>query len=106
VWWVLKVRFGYPIYERGASDMARSAAPRITRSGLKCGDIIFFGPDGTASSVSSIYHAGIYLGRGWFIHSTGSSAGVMLASLNTSAYWRDHFAWGRRVLTPAQLIVL
>jgi hypothetical protein len=106
VWWVLKVRFGYPIYERGASDMARSASPRITRSGLKCGDIIFFGPDGTASKVSSIYHAGIYLGRGWFIHSTGSSAGVMLASLNTSVYWGDHFAWGRRVLTPAQLIVL
>jgi hypothetical protein len=30
----------------------------------------------------------------------------MLASLNTSAYWSDHFAWGRRVLTPAELVVL
>lgn len=106
VWYVLKVRFGYPIYERTASEMARKAVPRITRSGLKPGDIIFFGYDGTASTVSEIYHAAIYLGRGWFIHSTGSSAGVMLASLNTSAYWRDHFAWGRRVLTPAELVVL
>ncbi len=56
--------------------------------------------------MTQIYHAGIYLGRGWFIHSTGSSAGVMLASLNTSTYWRDHFAWGRRVLKPAELVVL
>jgi len=106
VWWVLKVRFGYPIYERTASGMARAAVPRITRTGLKCGDIMFFGYAGTASTVTQIYHAGIYLGRGWFIHSTGSSAGVMLASLNTSAYWRDHFAWGRRVLKPAELVVL
>ena len=106
VWWVLKVRFGYPIYERTASDMARKTVKRITRTGLKCGDIIFFGPDGTASTAASIYHAGIYLGRGWFIHSTGSSAGVMLASLNKSVYWRDHFAWGRRVLTADQLVVL
>jgi hypothetical protein len=105
VWWVLKVRFGYPIYERGAADMARVASPRITRTGLKSGDIMFFGPDGPTSSVSSIYHAGIYLGRGWFIHSTGSSAGVTLISLNTSVYWRDHFAWGRRVLTKAELVV-
>jgi len=106
VWWVLKVRFGYPIYERTASGMARAAAPRITRTGLKCGDIIFFGYAGTASTVTQVYHAGIYLGRGWFIHSTGSSAGVMLASLNTSAYWRDRFAWGRRVLKPVELVVL
>jgi hypothetical protein len=105
VWWVLKVRFGYPIYERGASDMARVASPRITRTGLKSGDIVFFGPDGPASPVSSIYHAGIYLGRGWFIHSTGSAAGVTLVSLNSSAYWSEHFAWGRRVLTKAQLVV-
>ena len=59
--------------------MAAVAKPRITRDKLKCGDLIFFGPKGPNSSVNSIYHAGLYLGRGWFIHSTGSSDGVTLA---------------------------
>jgi hypothetical protein len=107
VWWVLKIHFKYPISvnERGASDMARSAKPRIARSNLKPGDIMFWGPNGPDSSVSSIYHAGIYMGRGWFIHSTGSSDGVTIVSLNKSDYWRTHFAWGRRVLSKAQLVV-
>ena len=76
--------------------MAARAKPRITRSKLKCGDLIFFGPKGPSSSVGSIYHAALYLGPGWFIHSTGSSDGVTLASLNTSSYWKAAFAWGRR----------
>jgi len=107
VWWVLKMHFKYPISvnERGASNMARSAKPRISRRNLKPGDIMFWGPKGPDSSISSIYHAGIYMGRGWFIHSTGSSDGVTIASLNASTYWRTYFAWGRRVLTKAQLVV-
>ncbi|HQG03216.1 MAG TPA: NlpC/P60 family protein [Thermoleophilia bacterium] len=105
VWWVLKIHFKYPISvnERGASDMARKAKPRVSRSGLKPGDIMFFGPNGPRSTAGSIYHAAIYMGRGWFIHSTGSSDGVTVASLNASDYWRTHFAWGRRVLTKAEL---
>ena len=55
--------------------------------------------------MTSIYHAGLYLGRGWFIHSTGSSDGVTLASLNTSSYWKAAFAWGRRLLKPSELVV-
>jgi cell wall-associated NlpC family hydrolase len=107
VFYVMKMHFGYPITvsERGAHDMAARAKPRITRSRLKSGDLIFFGPKGPSSSVESIYHAGLYLGRGWFIHSTGSSDGVTLASLNNSSYWKAAFAWGRRVLTPAELVV-
>jgi hypothetical protein len=85
--------------------MAARAKPRITRSRLKCGDLIFFGPKGPSSSIESIYHAALYLGGGWFIHSTGSSDGVTLASLNTSSYWKGAFAWGRRLLTPAELVL-
>ena len=44
------------------------------------------------------------MGRGWFIHSTGSSDGVTIASLNQSTYWSTYFAWGRRVLTKAELV--
>jgi hypothetical protein len=107
VFYVMKMHFGYPITvnERGAHDMAARAKPRITRAQLKSGDLIFFGPKGPSSSVTSIYHAGLYLGRGWFIHSTGSSDGVTLASLNNSSYWKAAFAWGRRVLTPAEVVI-
>jgi hypothetical protein len=30
---------------------------------------------------------------------------VTIASLNESTYWRTYFAWGRRVLTKAELVV-
>lgn len=106
VFYVMKMHFGYDgitVNQRGASDMAAAAKPRITRAKLKCGDLIFFGGNGPRSSVGSIYHTGLYLGRGWFIHSTGSSDGVTLQSLNLSSYYKQNFAWGRRVLTAAEL---
>jgi hypothetical protein len=105
VFYVMKMHFDYPITvnERGASDMAERAKPRITRKNLLPGDPIFFGPEGPKSKVSTIYHAGLYLGNGWFIHSTGSSDGVHLNSLDSSSYYKKYFAWGRRLLTPAEL---
>jgi hypothetical protein len=108
VFYVMRMHFGYTditLNQRGAHDMAAVARPRITRDKLKCGDLIFFGPKGPSSSVGSIYHAGLYLGRGWFIHSTGSSDGVTLQSLSASSYWKQAFAWGRRVLKPSELPV-
>ena len=104
----MRMHFGYTditLDQRGAHDMAAVAKPRITRDKLKCGDLIFFGPKGPSSSVGSIYHAGLYLGRGWFIHSTGSSDGVTLQSLSASSYYKQYFAWGRRVLKPSELVV-
>jgi len=106
VFYVMKMHFGYDgitVDQRGASDMAAAAKPRITRSHLTCGDLIFFGPNGPSSSVDSIYHAALYLGNGWFIQSTGSTDGVSLASLDLSTYYKANFAWGRRVLTKAEL---
>ena len=68
--------------------MAERAKPRITRKQLQCGDLIFFGPKGPKSNVESIYHVGLYLGNGWFIHSTGSTDGVTLSSLDSSSYYK------------------
>ena len=91
VFYVMKMHFDYPITvnERGAHDMAERAKPRITRKDLQPGDPIFFGPKGPKSKVETIYHAGLYLGNGWFIHSTGSSDGVTLSSLDTRATTRS-----------------
>ena len=69
------------------------------------GDLIFFGYHGTKSAVIEIYHAALYMGNGWFIQSTGSTDGVSIANLNDpyNNYWRTYFAWGRRLLSPAEL---
>jgi hypothetical protein len=105
VFYVMKMHFEYPITvnERGAHDMAERAKPRIARKDLQCGDLIFFAPEGPKSDVETVYHAGLYLGNGWFIHSTGSSDGVTLNSLDASSYYKKYFAWGRRVLTADEL---
>lgn len=102
--YVMQCRFGYPVRQRTASMQASLAKPRIKRARLKPGDLIFFGYSGAKSKVSEIYHAGLYMGNGWFIHSTGSSDGVTITSLVEpyNTYWKTYFAWGRRVLTDAE----
>ena len=106
VWWVLKMNFGYPIpdSERTAAAMAAKAKPRIKRANLAAGDIVFFGPKGAKSSPTSVFHTAIYLGNGWFIESSNGFDGVTLANLDWPGwYFQKDFAWGRRVLSPAQL---
>ena len=106
--YVMQCHFGYPVTGRGAGDQAKLASPRIGRGSLKPGDLIFFGYDGVKSSVSQIYHAGIYMGNGWFIHSTGSSDGVTITRFSETYndYWKTHFAWGRRLLKASELVVV
>jgi len=72
---------------------------RIALTDLQPADVIFFGDKGTRSKPAQVGHMGIYLGNGWFIHS--SDYGVALATL-TGWYARE-FAWGRRPLAEAGL---
>jgi len=53
-------------------------ADRIGIDGLEPGDVLFF-VQGPRSRPKDVDHAGIYLGNGWFIHSSGF--GVALAPL-------------------------
>ncbi len=102
--YVMQCHFGYAVRGRGAGDQAALAKPRLTRSRLRPGDLIFFGSEGAKSTVGQIYHAALYMGNGWFIHSTGSSGGVTIASLDDpyNTYWKTYFAWGRRVLKASE----
>lgn len=105
-WWVMKITFKYPIpvTQRSAAQMAAAAKPRITRAKLQPCDLIFFGPKGPKSAAGSVYHAGLYIGNGWFFHSTGSTDGVSLASLDWQGWgWNSDFAWGRRLLKAGEL---
>jgi cell wall-associated NlpC family hydrolase len=72
---------------------------RIPFAKLQPADIIFFGARGPHSTGGEIIHTGIYVGNGWFIHS--SDYGVALAQL--TGWYRTEFAWGRRPLREAGL---
>jgi len=72
---------------------------RIRFAKLQPADVIFFGANGSHSSGGQIIHTGIYVGNGWFIHS--SDEGVALAQL--TGWYRTEFAWGRRPLREAGL---
>jgi cell wall-associated NlpC family hydrolase len=91
---------GWALPERSSSDMAR-AVPRAQRLGFKelqPADLLLFAPNGRRSKASTVYHAGVYLGRGWMIDSSGSQAGVSLSYIGSGSWWHDQFAWGRRVI--------
>jgi cell wall-associated NlpC family hydrolase len=75
------------------------AAKRIAFAKLKPGDVLFWGANGSRSRPTQVDHTGIYLGSGWFIHSSGY--GVALAPL--SGWYKQRFAWARRPLAEAGL---
>jgi hypothetical protein len=66
---------------------------------LQPGDLIFQGANGAKSKPAQIDHAGIYLGGGWFVHSSGN--GTTLQPFE--GWYRDRFAWARRPLREAGL---
>src|SRR5438477_9845790 len=74
-------------------------ANRIPFARLKAGDVLFWGAAGPRSKPAQVDHTGIYLGNGWFIHSSGY--GVALAPL--SGWYKQRFAWARRPLAEAGL---
>jgi len=71
---------------------------RIPLAKLQPADLVFFGAHGPKSKPAEIDHMGIYLGGGWFVHS--SEQGVALSALTIGSY-AHRFAWGRRPLAEA-----
>ena len=90
---ILKGRTTYAM----SSEVKKPA--RIGLADLLPGDIIFFGSRAALSTPAEIGHMGIYVGNGWFVHS--SSAGVTLRPLQ--GWYSTTFAWARRPLTEAGL---
>jgi cell wall-associated NlpC family hydrolase len=72
---------------------------RVPLERLAPADVIFFGDRGPASRPAQIGHMGMYLGGGWFVHSSGQ--GVTLLPL--ANWYADMFAWARRPLREARL---
>ena len=89
---------------RGRTTYAMSgevpARARISLAKLQPADVVFFGAAGPRSKPAQVNHMGIYLGNGWFIHSSGY--GVAIAPL--AGWYAQRFAWARRPLAEAGLV--
>ena len=90
---------GWSFPERSSVEMARAAEVKLGLSQLLPGDMVFFAPGGRDAKAADIYHAGIYLGEGWMVHSSGGRAGISLAEIGPGSYWNDQYTWGRRIIT-------
>lgn len=88
--------FGFPIKRTAAMGAADSRYPKISFSELQPADLIYFWDEDR----SRISHTGMYLGKGFFIHSSGSRSGVSIDIMDEALgpYWRAQFAWGRRII--------
>jgi cell wall-associated NlpC family hydrolase len=76
---------------RTSQQMAGMKKPKLDETELVSGDLVFFGRRG------GISHVGVYVGKGRFVHAPNSGGTVRLDNLD-GAYWRDNFAYGKRVL--------
>ena len=72
--------------------MAQVDGRKVKRmTDLASGDLVFFDIDGDIS------HVGVYVGKGRFVHAPNSGGTVRLDDID-GPYWRDHFAFGKRLL--------
>lgn len=76
---------------RTSKELAAIQGPKIDPQQLTNGDLVFFGNRG------NVWHVGIYVGEGRFVHAPSTGGTVRLDSLD-GPYWRDHYSGAKRVL--------
>ncbi|HEX5960134.1 MAG TPA: C40 family peptidase [Rhodanobacteraceae bacterium] len=81
------------VLPRTSRAMAALDAPRIARKDLQPGDLLFFGRR------RHVNHVAIYVGNGRFVNAPDTGGTVRLDRLD-GYYWRDHYLFAKRVLTP------
>lgn len=78
---------------RTSREISRVDAPKISRKHLEPGDLLFFGHH------HRVNHVAIYVGHGRFVNAPDRGGTVRLDRLD-GYYWRDHYMFAKRVLTP------
>ena len=73
---------------------------RVRADAIEPGDVVFFGARGPKSKPAEVNHMGIYVGNGWFVHS--SRNGVTLQPL--TGWYSTRLAWGRRPVSEASAL--
>ena len=76
---------------RTSRELARVQGPKISAERLSSGDLVFFG------SGDEVWHVGIYVGEGRFVHAPSSGGTVRLDALD-NPYWQRHYSGAKRVL--------
>jgi len=76
---------------RTSTALAAFQGPRIAPQQLTAADLVFFGSGGR------VFHVGIYVGDGRFVHAPSSGGTVRLDHLD-GPYWRQHYSGAKRVL--------
>jgi cell wall-associated NlpC family hydrolase len=76
---------------RSSRELATMDVPRIDRTHLASGDLVFFGQGRTAT------HVGIYVGENRFVHAPATGGTVRLDQLD-ARYWDERWLFGRRIL--------
>lgn len=87
------------VYKHFGISLSRSSGTQandgvyVSKSDLEPGDVLIF----RDTSNSRIGHVGLYIGDGQFIHASNSRTGVIISSLDTSAY-QKRYVCARRIL--------
>lgn len=76
---------------RTTREIAKVEASTPPRDRLAPGDLVLFGDRG------AVFHVGIYVGEGRFVHAPSTGGTVRLDRLD-GPYWGRHYAGARRVL--------
>lgn len=85
-------QFGVSIPRTSSAQSSWSGGTKISsKSSLQGGDLVFFAKGGR------VYHVGIYIGGGQFVHAQSKKTGVVVSSINSGSYSKN-FIWGRRIL--------
>lgn len=79
------------VLPRTTGEIARFDASTPARDRLASGDLVLFGKG------KAVFHVGIYVGEGRFVHAPSTGGTVRLDRVD-GPYWRDHYAGARRVL--------
>lgn len=76
---------------RTSRELSRLQGPRIAPGQLRTGDLVFFGKG------QEVWHVGIYVGEGRFVHAPSTGGTVRLDALE-NPYWTKHYSGAKRVL--------
>jgi len=78
---------------RTTGRLMSMSVPRVKRSALEVGDLVFFATNGG----KEVSHVGIYSGDGRFVHAPSSGSTVRMDYLSDS-YWNKRYLGANRVL--------
>ena len=92
VYYVYK-NFGYSL-KPGARNQWSVLDERVSKSELLPGDLLFYSSNGRASG---IFHVGIYIGDGQFVHAANSRKGVIVSDID-EAWYANRYLGAKRVI--------